>query len=152
MSLLKINHARLRDRRGVSADRAHVDRTDEIFGNDGCGGVRLFLRLPGNPPNTADIEEGEKESISGVENNRGDGGCRGGRTISAVPGEGGGRRRLSSALRCFRFSEDPVCFATRGEPACSTYISAKVGATFSLHYISVADRVPRKNENTATLR
>lgn len=34
----------------------------------------------------------------------------------AVPGEGGGRRRLSStALRCFRFPEGPVCFATRGE-------------------------------------
>lgn len=52
------------------------------------------------------------------------------RTISAVPGGGGGRGRLSStALRCFRFPEGPVCFATRGESACSTYISAKVGAS-----------------------
>lgn len=118
------------------ADRAHVHRIDGIFGNDVAG--EAFPRLPGNPPNTASIEEGEKESISGVENNRGGGRCRGDRTISAVPGEGGGRRRLSSAaLRCFRFSEGPVCFATRGEPAGSTYISAKVGAAFSLHHTSL---------------
>lgn len=106
--------------------------------------------MPGNPPNTASIEEGEKESISGVENNRGGGRCRGDRTISAVPGEGGGRRRLSSAaLRCFRFSEGPVCFATRGEPR-GLHVYQREGrcriliASHVIVAVSVVDRVPRR--------
>lgn len=38
----------------------------------------------------------------------------------------------------FRFSEGPVCFATRGESAYSTYISAKVGAAvLVLRHVSV---------------
>lgn len=68
LSLLKIDCARLRDWQHASADQAHLDRKDEIFGNDtrvrlsrDCQEIR---RIPGS------VEEGEKESISGVENNR----------------------------------------------------------------------------------
>jgi len=57
------------------------------FSEGKCGQMCGAAFPPGNPY-VGNIKERERESISMVENNRGGGGCEGGRTNSTVPGEG----------------------------------------------------------------
>ncbi|KAL0100408.1 hypothetical protein PUN28_019630 [Cardiocondyla obscurior] len=108
---------------------------------------KAFPRLPGNPPNTGNVAERERKrerAFRGIENNRGER-QRGMERFRRFRVEEGARRRVSSGD--LALSRGPVCFATRRGPACSTYISAKVGASFfSRHIISVGCYLARSRK------